>query len=60
MTSPIATMLTAIGFMVISWSLLLWLHFNILPSIFAHLIAIPSLVLLTGFAAWKLANRHCC
>ncbi|MBV7317237.1 hypothetical protein [Shewanella sp. NIFS-20-20] len=60
MSSPKSSMITAIGFVVLSWSLLLWLHLNMTPSIFAHFIAIPSLILLTGVAAWKLVHRHCC
>ncbi|WP_144211817.1 hypothetical protein [Shewanella donghaensis] len=44
-------MAISLGYLSISWGLLLWLNFSTEPNVFAHLIAIPSLVLFTGYSA---------
>ncbi|QLE83693.1 MULTISPECIES: hypothetical protein [Shewanella] len=44
-------------YLVASWSLLLWLHFSTEPNIFAHLVAIPSLLLFTGFSAYQIVKK---
>ncbi|MEZ9536571.1 hypothetical protein AB4160_00020 [Shewanella sp. 10N.286.51.B8] len=41
----------SIGYLLISWGLLFWLNFSTEPDIFAHLVAIPSLVIFTGYSA---------
>ncbi|MEI6860410.1 MAG: hypothetical protein V5788_11735 [Shewanella sp.] len=40
-----------------SWALLFWLHFSTEPNIFAHLVATPSLLMLTGYSAYQIINR---
>ncbi|MGS0826813.1 hypothetical protein ACVBIO_13465 [Shewanella sp. 0m-8] len=40
-----------------SWGLLLWLNFSTEPNLFAHFIAIPSLLLLTGYSAYIIARK---
>ncbi|MGI2258684.1 hypothetical protein [Shewanella sp. GXUN23E] len=52
--------LIALGYLAISWSLLLWLHLHIEPNVFAHMVAIPVLMLATGISAWRFCNRDCC
>ncbi|MCL1038659.1 hypothetical protein L2750_16135 [Shewanella submarina] len=52
--------LISLGYLTISWSLLLWLHMNIEPNVFAHMVAIPVLMLGTGVSAWRFYNKHCC
>jgi hypothetical protein len=54
--------LLSFGYLTLSWALLFWLNFNTEPNVFAHLVAIPSLLMFTGFSAYHLArkNNHCC
>ncbi|MEC4726325.1 hypothetical protein HWQ46_12260 [Shewanella sp. D64] len=54
--------LLSLSYLALSWTLLLWLHFNTEPNVFAHLIAIPSLLMFTGFSAYHLARKkgQCC
>ncbi|MCE9688140.1 hypothetical protein LZP73_18345 [Shewanella sp. AS16] len=49
--------LLSLGYLLLSWSLLLWLNFAIEPNVFAHLVAIPSLLLATGLSALYLGKR---
>jgi|GEM_PF-6053887 len=50
--------LLSLSYLALSWTLLLWLNFNTEPNIFAHLVAIPSLLMLTGFSAYHLSRRE--
>ncbi|RTR37284.1 hypothetical protein EKG38_18935 [Shewanella canadensis] len=54
--------LLSLSYLALSWTLLLWLNFNTEPNVFAHLVAIPSLLMFTGFSAYHLAHRKnaCC
>ncbi|ACA89119.1 hypothetical protein [Shewanella woodyi] len=54
--------LLSLSYLILSWTLLLWLHFSTEPNGFAHLVAIPSLLLFTGFSAYHLASKKssCC
>lgn len=49
--------LLSLSYLLPSWSLLLWLNFSIEPNLFAHFIAIPSLLLFTGFSAYLIAQK---
>ncbi|PMG77566.1 hypothetical protein BCU84_10030 [Shewanella sp. 10N.286.51.B7] len=51
MKSISSNWLISVSYLLVSWGLLLWLNFSTEPSIFAHLIAIPSLVLFAGYSA---------
>jgi hypothetical protein len=46
--------LVRLSYLLLSWSLLLWLNFNMEANVFAHLIAIPSLLLMSALAALPL------
>ncbi len=60
MTPKTLRILLALGYLALSWALLFWLHFNIAPNVFAHMVAIPLLMLGTGVSAWRMVNRHSC
>ncbi|WP_394204195.1 hypothetical protein [Shewanella waksmanii] len=47
----------SISYLLASWGLLFWLHFSTEPNIFAHMIAIPTLLLFTGFSAYQIVRK---
>ncbi|WP_345773624.1 hypothetical protein [Shewanella sp. Isolate13] len=49
--------LLSLSYLLPCWGLLLWLNFHIEPQLFAHFIAIPSLLLLTGYSAHLIARK---
>lgn len=49
--------LLSIGLVAITWALLLWLNFAIVPNVFAHLVAIPSLFVIS--AIWGVNALKC-
>ncbi len=50
--------LLSLGYLALSWSLLIWLNFNIEPNLFGHFIVIPSLGLLSGYSAYLIAIKN--
>ncbi|MEZ9594012.1 hypothetical protein AB4298_05180 [Shewanella sp. 10N.261.52.F9] len=52
-----ANRLVSSVYLVLSWSLLIWLNFSIEPNLFGHFIAIPSLLLLNGYGAYAIAQN---
>ncbi|MCL1140913.1 hypothetical protein [Shewanella pneumatophori] len=50
--------LFSLGYLLLSWSLLVWLNFNIEPNLFGHFIAIPSLGLLSGYSAYLITIKN--
>ncbi len=47
----------SLSYLGISWTLLFWLHFSIEPNIFTHLVAIPSLLMFTGYSAYQIIKK---
>ncbi|MPY25623.1 hypothetical protein FM037_27930 [Shewanella psychropiezotolerans] len=47
----------SLSYLGISWALLFWLHFSTEPNIFAHLVAIPSLLMFTGYSAYQIIKK---
>ncbi|MGS0676233.1 hypothetical protein [Shewanella sp. 0m-4] len=54
---PISHKVLSLSYLLPSWGLLLWLNFSTEPNLFAHFIAIPSLLLLTGYSAYIIARK---
>ncbi|MCK8045021.1 hypothetical protein MSG37_09000 [Shewanella sp. 1CM18E] len=50
--------LLSLGYLALSWSLLVWLNFNIEPNLFGHFIVLPSLGLLSGYSAYLIAIKN--
>ena len=50
--------LLSLGYLALSWSLLIWLNFNIEANLFGHFIVIPSLGLLSGYSAYLIAIKN--
>ncbi|GIU47255.1 hypothetical protein TUM4438_25840 [Shewanella sairae] len=50
--------LLSVSYLLLSWSLLIWLNFNIEPNLFGHFIVIPSLGLLSGYSAYLIAVKN--
>lgn len=48
----------SLSYLGISWALLFWLHFSTEPNIFTHLVAIPSLLMFTGYSAYQIINKR--
>ncbi|GIU14087.1 MULTISPECIES: hypothetical protein [unclassified Shewanella] len=49
--------LLSISYLTPSWGMLFWLNFSTEPNLFGHLIAIPSLFLMTGYSAYLIARK---
>ncbi|CAM4178869.1 MULTISPECIES: hypothetical protein [Shewanella] len=50
-------LILSLGYLGVSWTLLLWLHFTTQPNLFAHFIAIPSLLLFSAYSAHQIIRR---
>ncbi len=57
MNKPRLHLLLSLCYLGGSWTLLLWLNFSTEPNLFAHFIAIPSLLLFTGYSAHQIIRR---
>ncbi|WP_299803118.1 hypothetical protein [uncultured Shewanella sp.] len=49
--------LLSVSYLLPSWGLLIWLNFSTEPNLFGHLVAIPSLLMMTGFGAYLIARK---